>query len=179
MINSNFQPFEFLQNSYEDKWYALYTKSRHEKFIYAEMQKKKIEAFLPLRFIKKRWSDRTVTIEEPLFKGYLFIKANQLTFSDIIRTKGAVKLVAAGAAPVSIHESVIASLKNVIQPNIIVDPFPYLKQGDRVYVKSGLFKGTEGFVFRKNDKKCRLIISVDAIGASISVELDSCLVEKL
>ena len=160
-------------------WYALYTRSRHEKYIHAELEKKRIESFLPLRFIKRRWSDRTVTVEEPLFKSYLFVKANLLEFSDVLKTKGAVKFVSAGLNPISIHENVITSLQNVIQPDINVDPFPYLRAGDRVYVKSGIFKGTEGFVLRKNDKKCRLVISIDALMASVSVEVDSCLVEKL
>jgi len=45
-------------------WYALYTKSRHEKHINEELDKRNIESFLPLRKIKRRWSDRVKTIEE-------------------------------------------------------------------------------------------------------------------
>ena len=175
-VTYNVQPTAYNQDF---KWYALYTKSRHEKFIDGELGKKQIESFSPIRFIKRRWSDRTVTIEEPLFKSYVFVKTNPIKFADVLRTKGAVSFVKAGISPVPIQEQVIVSLRTVIQPGVEIDPFPYLKQGDRVYVKSGLFKDTEGFVFRKNDKKCRLIISVDVIGASISVEVDSCLVEKV
>ncbi len=161
------------------RWYALYTKSRYEKFIHGELGKKRIESFLPLRFIKRRWSDRTVTVEEPLFKSYLFVKANAFKFTDVLKTKGAVKFVTAGIQPVSIEDSVIQSLQIVTQPEAILDPFPYLKQGDRVYVRSGLFKGMEGFVVRKNEKKCRLVISIDALMASVSLEVDSCLVERV
>jgi transcription antitermination factor NusG len=94
-------------------------------------------------------------------------------------TKGSVRFVSAGMDPIPVQESVITSLRNVIQPEIALDPFPYLKSGDRVYVKSGLFKGTEGFIVRKDDRKCRLVISIDALMASVSIEVDSCLVEKL
>ena len=165
--------------SIELQWYALYTKSRHEKFVRDEIQKRQIESFLPLRFMKRKWSDRMVIVEEPLFKSYLFVKTDFKSFSDVLKTKGAVAFVRSGDGPVPIRESVILSLRNIVQPDIVLDPFPYLKQGDRVYVKSGIFKGTEGFIIRKNDKKCRLVISIDALMTSISVEVDSCLVERI
>lgn len=164
---------------YVPHWYALYTRSRHEKFIHAELEKRRIESLLPVRFIKRKWSDRTVTVEEPLFKSYLFVKGNILKFTDVLKTKGAVKFVSAGAYPIPIREAVIESLRTIIQPDIVLDPFPYLKTGNKVYVKSGIFKGIEGFVVRKNEKKCRLVISIDALMASVSVEIDACLVEKL
>lgn len=163
----------------EPRWFALYTRSRHEKFVSSELEKRRVESFLPLRFIKRRWSDRTVTVEEPLFKSYVFVKTDFFKFLDVLKTKGAVRFVSAGLKPVPVEEGVIASLRNLSHPDIIVDPFPYLKEGDRVYIRSGIFKGTEGFVVRKNDKKCRIVISINAIMASVSLEVDSCLVEKL
>lgn len=42
-----------------NNWYALYTKSRHEKFVESELTNIGIEAFTPTLTIKKRWSDRT------------------------------------------------------------------------------------------------------------------------
>ncbi len=160
-------------------WYALYTKSRHEKFIDCELQKRRIESFLPLRSIKRRWSDRTVTVEEPLFKSYIFVRTHFLNTGEVLKTKGAVKFVGAGSRLVPIQENVISSLRNAVQNNIALDPFPYLNPGDRVFVKSGIFKGMEGYILRKNDKRCRLVISIDALMASVSMEVDSCLVEKV
>lgn len=159
-------------------WYALYTKSRHEKFIGEELSRRRIESFLPTRKIKRRWSDRTVTIEEPLFTSYIFVKTDLVNKTDTLRIKGAVRFVSAGVSPVPIEEGVIHSLKNIIQNEIPIDPFPYLDKGDRVCVKSGPFKGTEGFILLKDNKRCRLVVSVAAIKSSIAVEIDSYLVEK-
>ena len=158
-------------------WYALYTKSRHEKFIDEELARRKIESFLPTRKIKRRWSDRTVTIEEALFTSYIFVKTDLINKMETLKIKGAVKFVRAGHNPIPIEEGVILSLKNIIQNEIAIDPFPYLSRGDRVCVKSGPFKGTEGFIVLKDNKKCRLVISVAAIKSSIAVEIDSSLVE--
>ena len=161
-------------------WYALYTKSRHEKHIEEELNRHSIESFLPLRKIKRRWSDRIKTIEEPLFKSYIFVKTELPRRStDILKIKGAVKFVSAGIKPVSIEENIIQSLRNIVQQNIAVDPFPYLEKGDRVIVKSGPFKDTEGFIVRKDEKKCRLVISIAAIKSSVAIEIDAYLVDKL
>lgn len=161
------------------QWYALYTRSRHEKFIEAELGKRSIEAFLPTRKVKRRWSDRTVTIEEPLFKSYIFVKTDFMTNRlDVLKIKGAVKFVSAGVNPISVEDSVVDSLKRIIQFEIPIDPFPYLDKGDRVCVKSGPFAGTEGYIVQKDNKKCQLVISISAIKSSISVKIDSYLVEK-
>jgi len=161
-------------------WYALYTKSRHEKHINEELGKRGIESFLPLRKIKRRWSDRIKTIEEPLFKSYIFVNTElPARKADILKIKGAVKFVSAGINPVSIEEKIIRLLQNIVQQDIAVDPFPYLEKGDRVIVKSGPFKDTEGFIVRKDEKKCRLVISIAAIKSSVALEIDAYLVDKV
>jgi len=172
MPKSNLQPLS-------PRWYALYTRGRHEKSIDAELKKSRIESFLPLRKIKRRWSDRTVFIEEPLFKSYLFVKTDLLQISTVLRAQGAVRFVGSQGRPVVVEDDVITSLKTILLNEMNVDPFPYLAAGDRVYVRSGVFKGVEGYVVRKLDKKCRLIISITAIMASVSVEIDACLIEKI
>ena len=163
----------------EKRWYALYTRSRHEKCIDLALQKQGVESYLPLRKIKRRWSDRTVAVEEPFFKSYLFVKTHWEKSADVLKTKGAVKFVSVQGRPLPVDEKVVDSIKNIFQSEIPVDPFPYLNVGERVFVRSGVFKDIEGFIIRKDSKKCRLVISIDALRASMSVEVDSCLVEKV
>ena len=163
----------------EKRWYVLYTRSRHEKFIDAELGRRQIESFLPLRKIKRKWSDRTMTIEEPMFKSYLFVKPDLTQIPSVLNTKGVVRLVSSHGRPVALHEEIIGSLRWIVQNEIAADPFPYMAVGDRVCVRNGIFKGLEGFVVRKDAKKCRIVISIEAIMASVSVEVDSYLVEKV
>lgn len=160
-------------------WYALYTKSRHEKSISAELAKHNIESFLPVRRIKKRWSDRTVTVDEPLFRSYLFVKTDRSEAQKVLRSKGAVKFVSTRNEFISVDEQVIASLRSLISHEIAIDPFPYLDAGDKVSVRRGIFKGIEGFVVRKDSQRCRLVISITAIMASIAIEVDADAVEKI
>lgn len=169
-------PSSFISNS---AWYALYTKSRHEKFIGEELTKRRIESFLPTRKVKRRWSDRTVAIEEPLFKSYIFVKTDLSRKLDVLKVKGAVRFVSAGTDPIAIDENAIRSIRNIVDREIAIDPFPYLEEGQKVCIKEGLFKDTEGYIVRKDEKRCRLIVSIDAIRSSVSIEIDSCLAEKI
>lgn len=157
-------------------WYALYTRSRHEKIVTEELQKKQLETFLPLRKITRQWSDRKKIIEEPLFKSYLFVRTPYVERWNILNTTGVVCFVGKKSDPVEIPEADLRAVKQFIEKGIQVDPFPYLKEGQRVYIRSGPFKGVEGFVVRK-DKHCRLVISLDALMQSISVIVDEANVE--
>ncbi len=158
-------------------WYALYTRSRHEKLVHRELQKKKIEAFLPVRKVMHHWSDRRQLIEDPLFKGYLFVHAPLRQRWDVLNTVGAVRFVGKSPAnPIEVPERDILSIQRFIEEEIPIDPFPYLKEGQKVYIRSGPFKGTEGFIVRK-DKHCRLVVTLDALMKSISIQIDEADVE--
>jgi hypothetical protein len=39
-------------------WYALYTRSRHEKKLLGELTDRSIDVFLPMREVLSRWKDR-------------------------------------------------------------------------------------------------------------------------
>lgn len=160
-------------------WYALYTRSRHEKLVDRELHKKGISTFLPLRQITRNWSDRKKVITEPLFKGYLFVQTSLRDKTEVLKTVGAVSFVGSrGREPISVPEKEIAAIQAFIKEDIQIDPFPYLKEGARVYVRSGSFKGVEGFIVRK-DRHCRLVISLDLLMQSISIEIDQSCVEPI
>lgn len=183
MIRDHLSSQSFDVLSHENKWnlsrwFALYTRSRHEKFVDQELRKKGIVTFLPLRKITRSWSDRRKMIEEPLFKGYLFVHTPLTARWDILNTKGAVRFVGPSADPVEVREQELAMVRKFIQEEIPIDPFPYLKEGERVYIRSGPFKGVEGFIIRK-DKHCRLVISLHVLMQSISIVMDQACVEKI
>ncbi len=56
-------------------WYAVTTKSRHEKVVAEQLWQKDIECFLPLREVLSKWKDRYKKVQFPLFPGYLFVHA--------------------------------------------------------------------------------------------------------
>ena len=159
-------------------WYALHTKSRHEKVVEEGLRKKGIETFLPLRKITRHWSDRVKQIEEPIFQGYLFVRIPLRKQLEVLQTRGSVRLIGFNAQPVPISERELEVVRRFVHEEIAVDPYPYLAMGNRVYVRSGPLRGVEGFIVRK-DKHARLVISLDLLFQSISVQVDEALVEKI
>lgn len=161
------------------KWFALYTRSRHEKVVDQELRKKGLETFLPLRRIIRHWSDRKKIIEDPLFKGYLFTRVALRDRWTVLNTAGVVGFVGSRRSePFEVHEKELWTIRRFLEEEIQVDPFPYLREGERVYIRSGPFKGAEGFIVRKN-KHCRLVISLDLLMQSVSVEIDEACVEPI
>ena len=163
----------------QSRWYAVYTKSRHEKLVQEQFQRRGIESFLPLRRIERRWSDRRKMVEDPLFKGYLFVKIALVSRWDVLGTTGVVRLVGRSSGePAEVSERDIATIRRLVESEIQADPFPYLKEGQRVYIRSGPLKGIEGFIVHK-DKRCRLVISLDLAMQSVSVQVDEACIEPL
>jgi len=159
------------------KWFAVHTRGRHEKAVDERLRLKGITTFLPTRKIVRHWSDRKKIIQEPLFKNYLFVRIPWQQRYDVLNTAGMVRFVGPkGARPYIVAERELTSLQKLVTEDVPMDPYPYLKEGQRVYVRSGLFKGAEGFIVHK-DKQCRLVLSLDIIFQSISVQIDQACVE--
>src|SRR5271165_5739728 len=57
-----------------EEWFAVHTRSRHEKVVAQEVRDHGITTFLPLVREERRWSDRRKVVESPLFTCYVFVK---------------------------------------------------------------------------------------------------------
>ena len=59
------------------RWYAYYTKPKHEFKAAEQLKSIGIDFFLPSITEKKKWSDRWKIVTEPLFRGYIFVNVNE------------------------------------------------------------------------------------------------------
>ena len=162
-------------------WYAVYTRSRHEQVVSERLSEKAIETFLPMM---ERWSqrrDRRKRIRVPLFPGYLFVNAllDNHTWVEILKTDGVVSLLNMNKIPQTIPEKQVLDLKALTGVDQVIDRHPYLRVGDRVRVVNGPLAGVEGFLVREKPNQNRLVVSIDLLGQSVSVELDFCDVERV
>ncbi|MFC1807288.1 UpxY family transcription antiterminator [Candidatus Omnitrophota bacterium] len=158
-------------------WYALYTKPRHEKLVERELMKKGVDAFTPKLSLKKRWSDRSKIIEEPVFKSYCFARFCLQDKSQIVGQEGVVTVVHFNKRYIEIQDSVINSIKIMVENDLKIDPYPYLKIGDPVLIKRGPLKGFEGCIIEKRSKNTSLVVSIDAIASSVKCIVDTDFVE--
>lgn len=158
-------------------WYALYTKSRHEKYIEKRLKEKNIECFLPLKTIQRKWKDRKKNIDFPLFPGYIFTKIPLSEKNDVLNNKGAVCLVG-NPNPVAISSEQIEAVKKFIESDIAFDPYPELQKGTEITVKNGPLKGVIGILVEKKTSY-RLVVNLDIINSSVSTEIDVADIEPL
>lgn len=157
---------------HEPRWYALRTKSRHEKQVRDQLEKQGIEPLLPTVKRLSQWKDRKKEIEVPLFSGYCFVRLSQRDQLPVQKVSGVVEIVGSGSRPESIPDVEIESLKTLMTSILPYDPHPYLHEGMRVEVVRGLLQGVQGILLRK-EKRHRLVIGVRLIQQAAAVEIDA------
>src|SRR5208283_2894436 len=69
-------------------------------------------------------------------------------------------------------------VRRLIESSLPVEPYPFLKCGDLVRIKSGVLEGIEGILVRKT-RGVRLVLSVEMLSRSAAVEVDVNVVERV
>ena len=159
-------------------WFALYTRPRHEKQVFEELTARAIEAFLPTYKVRRRWSDRYKIVEEPLFKNYIFVRMPIEKYHETLRPYGAVSFVRFDDKPAEIPDHEIDAIRRLVESELPYNPYPYLKGGRKVRVRTGPLEGCEGILTRKKGL-ARLVLSVHLLQQSVIAEVDADSVEPI
>jgi transcription termination/antitermination protein NusG len=154
------------------RWYALRTRSRHEKLVRDQLQARGIEPFLPLVDRWRQWKDRRKQVAFPLFPGYCFARCSPRDRAAVVRARGVVQILGNQDGPVPVPEAEIEGIRRLVTSTLPVDPHPYLREGDRVEVVRGPLAGLQGLLVRKGSR-ARLVISVRIIQQAVCVDLDA------
>jgi transcription antitermination factor NusG len=149
--------------------------------VYKHFIKKEIETFLPLI---ERWShrkDRRKRISLPLFPGYLFARTPMDAHAhlEILKTDSVVRILGNDGKPIPIPDEQIFAIRVLIKSGMAVTPCAYLKEGMKVQVVNGPLIGVEGILLKTQPQKHRLVLSVDLLKESVSVEIDEVDVEPI
>jgi transcription antitermination factor NusG len=153
------------------RWYAVYTRSRHEKRVREQCERRSIESFLPLYETVHRWKDRRMRIQLPLFSSYVFVRIDLFHRLDMLQIPGIVRLVGFNGQPTALNEEEIEALQKGLSGGICTKPHPYLTRGRRVRIKDGPLAGLEGILLRRKGN-LRVVISISLLQRSIAVDAD-------
>lgn len=159
-------------------WYAVYTRHQHEKKVAQALENKGFTTLLPLYQERRRWQDRMKILSLPLFPCYVFIKGSLKRRVEVLTTPGIYCFVLSGGEPAPIATAEITAVQRGIEAGLQLQPWPFLKSGDRVRVRSGSLEGIEGILVRKKNEY-RLVLSVEILGKAASVEIDVGQVERV
>jgi transcription antitermination factor NusG len=156
---------------WDSHWYAAYTSSNHEKRVADQLLRRSVEHFLPLYQVVRRWKDRRVLLELPLFRGYVFVRIALNDRLQVIQVPGVSKLVGFSGTPAALPAEEIDALRTSLAGGVHAVPHPYLAEGRKVRVKSGLFAGMTGILVKRKNR-VRFVVSLELIQRSIAVEMD-------
>jgi len=161
------------------KWFAVYTAPRHEKRVGQYLGVKGIEHYVPLYHARRKWSDgTTVTLDLPLFPGYLFVRIDRSERIRVLQVPGVVSFVGGtGRQPASLPQTEIDALRSGL-PLRHAQPHPLLTMGQRVRIRSGALAGMEGVMVRRKNS-LRVVLTMDLIQQSVAVEVDESELETL
>jgi len=160
----------FPARSAEACWYATYTHARHEKKVAQQLAERGIEHFLPVYRSVRRWKDRRKELDLVLFPGYVFVRLSLAQRLRVLQLPGVVRFVSFNGQPASLPGNDIEAIRNGLQQGIRAEHHPYLTVGRRVKVVYGPLTGAQGILLRTKNN-CRIVISIDAIMRSVSVEI--------
>lgn len=159
-------------------WYAVYTRSKAERKVLAEFERMGIVSYLPLVTRIKQWSDRRKKVIEPLFRSYIFVLSHETDHFKVTQTEGVLKIVGFGKKPVKIPDQQIEAIRYYVDDlthEEEVEP-ENLNIGQLVRVKHGPMEGLIGRLIR-NKNKFRLIVMIEAVGKSITINIPRTRVE--
>lgn len=153
------------------KWYAIYTRPRWEKKVNALLQQKGIESYCPLNKVRRQWSDRVKTVEEPLFKSYVFVKVSDEERTAVRMTDGVVNFVYWNGKPAIIKEKEIQVIRRFLDEYENVEAIRTdFEPGERVKITAGPMMDQEGRVLEIRNKTVKVII--ESLGYVLLAHID-------
>ncbi len=156
--------------SIDKKWYALYTKPKHEFKAETQLTAVGIEYFLPSIIRIKQWSDRKKKVREPLFSGYIFINGTEKDRILALEQYAIVRSIFFEGKPAIVPNWQIENLRKMLDKGEEISVTDQLKVGSHVKVISGPFKDVEGIVYDSGNKKM-LAITIDLLRRSVVVKI--------
>jgi transcription antitermination factor NusG len=164
----------------EMNWYAVQTRSRHERVAERQLHGQGIEAFYPATSQIHQWSDRRKLVEMPLFPGYAFVRIapSHEERVRVLRTLGVVSLVGKQGHGTPIPDEQIDAVRALVASNVPFAKHAFLKLGQRVRIRGGALDGVRGILIALNGSRS-LVISVEPIQRSLCIRIEGYEVEPV
>ena len=163
-------------------WYALRAKPRKEDVVWRQVRGEGFEVFYP-RVRVNPVNPRARKLK-PYFPGYMFLYADldqvgQSTFQWMPHTLG---LVSFGGEPAYVPDNLIFELRKRVEEISQAggELFDGLKQGDKVLISDGPFKGYEAIFDARlpGSERVRVLLVLLSNQRRVPVELQSGFIER-
>lgn len=151
------------------RWLAAYTKPHFEHKMAQYCRNRGIDVYLPTYKSWRRWSDRRVLLDFPLFPSYIFVGAGSSHEHRAQTAPGFLWYVRNSTGPVEVDGGELDSIRRMLESGLACDPMPGAQLGDEVEVVKGPLRGCRGFLERKDESA--LVLRVSAIQGMVRVAI--------
>lgn len=152
-------------------WFALTVRPNHEHAATRGLSNQGLETYLPVYRARKRWSDRLRESDAVLFPGYVFCRFGLREKLRVLQAPGVRSIVGSGKQPLAVEENEISAVRALLSSGRAIAPWPYVRIGQSVIIQHGPLAPLRGVILRTKGS-WRVVVSVEALGASVSVEVD-------
>lgn len=155
-------------------WFAVRTRSNHERIATARLLAKGVDAYLPTLVTRSRRRDRRAVVSRPLFAGYFFARfhLDQRDRIEVLQAPGVMHLVGFGGRPAAVPDWQIESVRIALESRNRADVVLGIGPGESVQVISGPLAGARGVVLKRREGN-RLLISIDLLGRGLAVDMEA------
>ena len=159
-------------------WMAVYTFPRAEKKVSERLGEAGFEHYLPLKRVKRRWSDRVKWIDFPVIPSYVFVQCCPAERDRVLQTDGVVQFVRNRGVPAVIRDEEMERMwKFLADINRMIRCEARFEPGKKVKIEAGPLRGNRGEVLYTKDT--RVCINLTSIGLQIRAEVEAALVSEL
>jgi len=131
------------------------------------LDEKGVEAYCPLNKVYRQWSDRRKLVQEPLFKGYVFVHLEDEHKWDVKKIDGILNFVYWNGKPAVVRDEEIETIKKFLSEFSDVE-VEDLKLAVRtpVRIKRGILMNYQGIVVEVMGNKAR--VKIESMGVQLS-----------
>lgn len=161
-----------------ENWYALYIKPRWEKKVAYILEEAGYEVYCPLAKHTRQWSDRIKVVQEPVFRGYIFIRVSIGKLWEAVKTPGVIAPVRYLGKPAVIRDEEIEVIKRFLNEfsDFEVENIA-LEQRDHVRVKQGVMMNYEGIVMEVFGSTA--VVKINSLGLQLKAQFEKKNLEKI
>ena len=154
----------------DNNWYVLYSKPRHEKKVAERLTEAGYQVYCPLHKARRQWSDRVKVVEEPLFRGYIFIKIQDAKRDEVFTFPGTVRYLFWLRRPAIVRPEEIKAIQKWLgyydHDSLEIED---ISPGTLVRITSGQFMNEEAILLDQSRNKA--VVQLKELGIQLSLDL--------